>query len=282
MSIKKINLFIREITVIYFKRRAALLAKGLAYSILTGSIPLLFLAIYSSKYLLQLIPAYQSGFQIQLDTLIPKPLADVLIQQAVQLVDKRSWSAIGILGIAGVLLVTRGLFSSLENSLEMVMKSPKEKRLWTKQLLYLFLTVFAISLFFIASYVSTALTMLYKLTGISTSYLWLGTKTSSVILLWGAFVVIYRICYHGTMHAGVLFLVSFIVALVWQVVNYLGYSLVSFTGENAIFYGFLAGVVVFLVWSYLFAIFLFVGGIIISRYSQQHDAAKKGAFHVFR
>jgi uncharacterized BrkB/YihY/UPF0761 family membrane protein len=163
-----------------------------------------------------------------------------------------------------------------------VMKSPRQRRILTRQLLYLLLTAFAMVLFFAASYIRFAVIILFQQAHIPASFIGLGTKVLSMLLLWFGFMVIYRMCYHGTIHLPMLLFASFIVAAAWQLVNYLGMSIISYTGKNEVVYGFLAVVVVFLAWAYLFAIFLFIGGIIIARHSQSYAAKKTGAFYVFR
>jgi uncharacterized BrkB/YihY/UPF0761 family membrane protein len=84
------------------------------------------------------------------------------------------------------------------------------------------------------------------------------------------------------MHIPILLLVSLLVAIAWQAVNYLGVSVISISGKNEIVYGFLAVVIVFLAWTYLFSVLLFIGGIVIARHSQLRASKKNGALYVFR
>ncbi len=267
--------YIREILRRFFHSGGPLIAKGIAYSIIVGSVPLMFLALYSSTYLFQIAPPLQITFEIRLDEIFPEELADAVLTQAARLAAV-NWTEIGIVGLVGLMLVSQGIFSSLERGLSIVMRNKRRRSMWVNRLLYTVLTIFAISLFFAATYAHTYLKLLYKALEISPDYHFLARKTSSIILIWLALVVIYRICYRGRINYFALGIVSLVVAIMWQIINIAGSSLITISGQREIIYGMLATVVVFLLWSYIFALLLLLGGIIIASHSRDSQTRVPG------
>ncbi|MFW5775023.1 MAG: YihY/virulence factor BrkB family protein [Chitinivibrionales bacterium] len=260
--------YIHGIIKRFFHSGGPLIAKGIAYSIIVGSVPLLFLALYSTTYLFQFAPPLQLTLEIRLDEIFPEELADAILTQAARLAAV-SWAEIGIVGIAGLTFVSQGIFSSLERGLSIVMHYRRRRSMWANRLIYTLLTIFAITMFFTATYAHTYLKILYRALGIPPDYHFLARKTSSILLIWLALVVIYRICYSGKVNYYALTLVSLAVAIMWQVINIAGSSFITASGQREIIYGMLATVVVFLLWSYIFAWLLLLGGIIIATHSPQ-------------
>ncbi|MFP4417285.1 MAG: YihY/virulence factor BrkB family protein [Chitinivibrionales bacterium] len=260
--------YLHRILKRFFHSGGPLIAKGIAYSIIVGSVPLLFLALYSSTYFFAVAPPLQMTLEIRLDEIFPEELADAILTQAARLA-AFSWAEIGIVGIAGLLLVSQGIFSSLERGLSIVMYNRRRRSMWANRLIYTILTIFAITLFFAATYAHTYLKIYYGALGIPPGYHFLARKTSSIILIWLALVVIYRICYSNKINYLALVLVSLAVAIMWQLINIAGSSLITASGQREIIYGMLAMVVVFLLWSYIFGLLLLLGGIIIATHSPQ-------------
>ncbi len=260
----------RDVLAVFFKRRGPLAAKGIAYSLIVGSVPLLFLALYSGAYLLRIAPDLQVSLEIRLDELLPEELANAILKQAARLAGL-GLHKLGIIGLLGLILVSQGIFSSFEAGLSLVMHNPVRRTIWLSHLLYIVLTILAIALFFTASYLHAYVHLFYQYMGLPHNYQWLARKASSLLLIWGALVLIYRICYHGKINLLALFTVSIAVALMWQVVNIIGSSLITVSGSRQLIYGVLATVVVFLLWSYTFAFLLLVGGIVIAKHSRGAD-----------
>lgn len=261
---------IHDISRIYSRKNGTVLAKGIAYSFLIASIPLLFIALYISLLVFSDASEMQDMLLNRLSEIIPMQLAELIIKQVSEIALNKSWLKIGIIGFAGLFLVPRTLFASLENSLITVMDSPKRRNLIKRQLLYLILIIFAVTLFFTASYIHLIIKTILNFITLPFPIVVLGSKTLSTLLICFALIVIYRVCYHSSIKRVALVTVSLSIAFIWQVINFLGASIITISGKKEVVYGLLAGGVIFLFWAYIFAVLLLMGGIIIARQSRKH------------
>ncbi len=259
--------YVGDVVKTYFLRRGPLLARGIAFSILVGAVPLLVLALYGASTLFALAPVLKQTLVLRLDELLPAELANSIQSQAA-LIASHSWAEIGLVTLLALVIVAQGIFASVEGGLSIIMRCPQERRLWLDNLLYISLTVFAIVMFFAASYAHMFLNMLSELVGSPAWLGWLARKMTSLLILWSALAMIYRICYHGKVSLWGVLGVSAGIAIVWQFFNAAASSIITAMGQRELFYGFLASVVVFLLWAYTFAVLLLVGGIIIARHSK--------------
>lgn len=254
-----------DILRIYFRKNGTVLAKGIAYSFLITSIPLLFIALYICSLFFNDTTEIQNLITSKLSEIIPAQLAELIINQVSQIAISKSWLKIGIVGFIGLFLVPRQLFASLDNSLRAVMDSPKGRPLLVRQLLYFVLVIFAASLFFFASYFHLIIKTVLSFIDLPLFMIILGSKTLSTIFISAALMVIYRVCYHSSLNKKILIIVSTAIALLWQLINFAGASIITISGKNEFVYGLLAGGVVFLFWAYIFAVLLLIGGVIIAR-----------------
>jgi len=260
--------YISEILQIYSIKRGTILAKGIAYSFLITSIPLLFIAFYISTVFFSPTEEFQLLIRSRLAEIIPNQVAEYIVTYFFDMFHDRSWLKIGTIGIISLFIIPRGLFSSLENSLVTVMDSPNRRPILRRQFLYFLLIIVAICLFFFASYIYIVIKTLFAITQVPSRYYFLGSKVVSTFFISIALILIYRICYHETLKIPILMGVSFTVALIWQIINFLGASLITVSGKNELVYGVFASGFVFLVWAYIFAILLLLGGIIIARHNK--------------
>ncbi|MBD3393945.1 MAG: hypothetical protein GF418_17555 [Chitinivibrionales bacterium] len=258
--------YVTELTRTYFLRRGPLLARGIAFSFVAGAIPLLVLALYIASTLFAIVPQLRATLVLRLDALLPPEVAMAIQTQAVEIAS-HSWAEIGLLTLLILVLVAQGIFASIEGGLSMIMRCPQERHLWLDNLLYITLTLLAIILFFSASYIHMFIGMVYDFAGFPGGYRWFARKTTSLLVMWLALVMIYRVCYHGRMHIMALLGVSFCVAFLWLLLNEAASSVITSSGQRELIYGFLASVVVFLIWAYMFAVLLLAGGIVIARHS---------------
>jgi membrane protein len=257
---------IKKIFHTYFSRNGPLLAKGIAYTFLITVIPLLLISLSVIVSVFRLSPDLQATLRFQLQNLIPAQVADFLLDQMIRVAKQRSWMELGIIGSLGLLLVPRTFFSSVETALATVMDAPTRRPLLKRQLLFLSLTLLAIALFFTATYIHIIVGMIWKFMALEPQYELLGRKTFSLLLVWSSLVLLYRVCYHGRLHLAALLIVSLVVAVLWQGLNTLGSSFITASGKNQLVYGILAGGIVFLTWSYLFAMLLLLGGITMAHF----------------
>jgi len=266
--------YIASLIKAYFLRRGPLLARGIAFSFLVGAVPLLVLVLYGTSTLYDIAPQLRETVVLRLDELMPAQVAQVIQNQAAQIAS-HSWTEIGLVTLIIIIFIAQGVFASLESGLSIIMRCPQERHIWLDNLLYMTLTILAIMMFFAASYIHVFLNLFYDFAGFPDSLRWIARKTTSVIIIWLALVTIYRACYHGALNLWVLFGVSFLVASLWQLLNWGASSVIAASGQREFIYGFLASMVMFMLWAYMFAVLLLFGGIIIARHSR-YIAIRKG------
>ena len=260
--------YVSDILQTYARKRGPILAKGIAYSFLNTSIPLLFIGFYISTLLFSPTDELKQLFLLQLAEIIPQQVAEYLVTYLFEVILDRNWIKIGAIGMISLLIVPRGLFSCMERSLVTVMESPKDRPLLKRQFLYFLLIIAAICLFFFASYIFIGVKTIFILTKVPPKYYFLGSKAVSILFICTALIVIYRVCYHEKIESPILISVSLGVALIWQVINYIGTSIITISSKKELVYGIFASGAVFLLWAYIFAIFLLLGGIVIGKHTK--------------
>ena len=134
-------------------RRGPLLARGVAFSCIVGSIPLLVLFFYSASTIVTIVPQFRSAMDIRLDELLPGEIARIIQEQALQIAS-HSWTEVGIVTLIIFLFISQGVFASIEGALSIIMRCPQERHLWLDNIMYAILTILALMLFFCASYLT--------------------------------------------------------------------------------------------------------------------------------
>ncbi len=268
MIFKKVFLYFKDVFYTFSTKRGSLLAKGIAYSFLTGSIPLLFLTVSFASYLYKIIPTLQHGLEIKITEFLPPQIGKEVLSHLE--IITQGWAGIGIIGIVILIFVAKGIFDALEAGLSAVMDVKKRRKTLINQLFSFLLTFVAMVFFVIASLTDAILDFLFKIINIIPSFFhWSIAKLTSIAIFGFALFGIYKIFYREKLNIKWALSVSFVVSLVWQIVGYIGSFFIKASGRREFIYGILAGSVVFLLWMQIFAILILFGGIIIAKHSKK-------------
>jgi len=258
---------LKRLLVLYFSRNGPLFAKGIAYSLVLGTMPLLLLTTATAGYFYKNTPQIQSGLNNRVKDLVPGEFAELLSSNLASV--SHQWAEIGIAGVLVLLFVCKGIFDAMGSGLDGVMHVRHNRIRWVTHLYSVIFTVMAVLIFILASLDNVFISSVGKTLNFSlptTSYP-VVVKLFSFLLLSIAFTFMYVIYSPARVKLGVTVLVSLGVSLLWFLLGLGGRYFVVLTSRREIVYGVFAGTVLFLYWFQIFAHFFLLGGIIIGERS---------------
>ena len=259
---------LKLILSIYNHKRGNLLARGIAYSMLLATIPFLLMAIYGASLLFRDTAALQGALNLWLHNLVPEATADMVIVRVSDLFMSSSWKRIGILGLIMLFFTPQILFASMESALSVVMMPRKRTNFIVRQILYFLMQIFVVSLFFLFSIFSLWVNTTLSFTSVPPIVFILSSKIISLFIVWFSLIAIYSMVSGYKLHKKTLISVSFVIAFIWLIFNFIGSIIVTTSGRSEVIYGLLAGFVVLMFWAYIFSALLLLGGIVIAGRSE--------------
>ncbi|MBD3344674.1 MAG: hypothetical protein GF401_06395 [Chitinivibrionales bacterium] len=252
-----------RILKVYIMRHGPLLAKGIAYSLLMGCMPFLFLSFSLASLLYQALPDLHNTVHMQIAELLPAQTGDFIINT----IDSaaRGWASVGALGIAILLFVAKGIYESMESGISAIMGISKQRIIWRNQLYAILFTLIGILFLLTASVGEMLITAKLKRYPIPPVAYTLMIKAFSVFLLGFVIFTMYLIAGSGRIDLLYTFCVSLSIAVIWKLIGVAGQFVIIQSGRRAVIYGILASTVLFLFWLKVFAHLVLLGGVLISR-----------------
>ncbi len=265
MSKSSIVSWINDILATYIRRRGPLLAKGIAYSLLVGSMPFLFLSFSITSFLYKFAPHLQDAVSVQIDKFLPLQASEFLLEHIELAV--REWASVGVIGIAILLFVAKGIFESMESGISAIMGIDQKRAIWRSQLYAFLFTLTAILFLIGASIGNTFFTAWLRTFSLHPMIYTTILKTFTIMILTFGIFTLYSIAAGGKLRPFISLFISLLVAILWRLAVIGGKIVIIQSGKRAIIYGILAGSVLFLFWLKIFAHLILFGGIIIQRSS---------------
>lgn len=267
---------IGKVVLLYFRRKGPLFAKGIAYSLLVGSIPLLLMTASVASYLYNIVPQVQTGLHWRIRDVMPETVAAPFILHIERMAS--SWAEIGVAGILILIMVSKGIFDAVGSGLTGVMGAGHHRRPVIAHIYSVLLTIISIVLFVVVSLDSFLIRTFVEATGVSTPVVdtyTLLASAFSIFLLGTALLLMYlafspmRI---STLYAGC---VSYIVSCLFHILGAAGKFFVGMFARYRLIYGVFSGSVLFLVWLQFFAHLVLIGGMLISRHGTNWTKTRK-------
>lgn len=255
---------IKRVLSIYFAKKGNLLARGIAYSMLITSIPFLLISIYVASLVFQDTAALQGALNIWIHDLVPEASADLVILRVSEILQDARWKRVGVTGLVLMFIAPQILFASIESALSVVMMPRKRHHFVIRQILYILMHIFVVSLFFLFSIFSLWFNTALSFTQLPTIIYLFSSKITSLLIVWLTLMAIYRMSIHRKIRFTIVAKVSIVISLIWLIFNYFGSLLITASGRNELIFGILAGFILLMVWAYLFSALLLLGGIVIS------------------
>jgi membrane protein len=254
----------RDLIYTYVNRRGPLLAQGIAYSLLIGSMPLVLLAAAVAGYLYGTFPQLQLGLHRKLLLYVPEEVARSLLSQVDHVAS--GWAGMGIVSVVGLLFVSKSIFDALSSGLAGMMEGSRQRSYWANQACTFLLTLFAVALFIAISLDDMVIHLALARAGLH-AHAWLYRAMSSafsVLLLAVGLLLIYLVFSHVKLHFWRTLATAIVVSLLWHAAGYGGRLLVNLSARYRLIYGVLAGIVLFLFWLRIFAHLVLMGGLFVA------------------
>lgn len=240
----------------YIRVGGPLLAKGLAFSLLLGLVPLMFFLL-SLQVIFGSTPTVEF-FQSSMFAFLPEDVRGTLVSQVLSF----TGAGVGIVTIITFLGTSVALFDGLEMALTAVLASDRRKfhvgRLVSVAFLGLIVILFyAASLFggLVETTVDAAGGNTLLVTALSRA---IGALVSALVLM-----LIYVVFAGRRLRLGVTFLVSLGASVLWQLVLALGGALSQLAASRLLVYGALAFAIMLLIYMRILAELVILGGILV-------------------
>ncbi len=238
------------------------LSSGIAFNILITLIPFIMLLLalfgtylYNDQEVLSHIRDYIRNVVPALDPKIMKNLADVI----------RNRQIVGIVGLAGLLWFSTGVFSSLRIALNIVFRVENNRGMLRGFGIDLLMILLAGMLFLGSMALSSAVTFLQGYEGhihmaIGPTVQWILKYLLPFFLTISMFFLIYKIVPNELIHLKSALQAAFFTGLLWESAKHLFAWYVTHLAGYSIFYGSLSTVIVSVLWVYYSATILLLGG----------------------
>ena len=252
----------------YLRHNGPLFARGIAYSLLLGSMPLLLLGLAAASYLYEQAPDLQSRLEELLATVLPEQVTELMMENLTSFTG--DWARFGGIGLIIMFLVSKGIFDAIGNGLIGVTGARRHRIPWVDHFYSLALTLLTIMIVVLAAMDNVLLTYL---PGVLDNALGIdiypaAIRVFTLTLMTVALFIIYALYATVRLHMLPLLTVALAVSLLWYGLGYGGQTLVLFTGRRTLLYGVLAGAVLFLFWLQIFSHLILLGGMVIFRWSE--------------
>lgn len=252
---------IHEIRVLFGQRMVPLMAAGLAFHLLLGLIPFVFITAALAGFVFKNQAVTETNLYDTLLGLLPPGAGEAVLDNISSLV--QSWQGFGILGLVSLFFVAAGLFESIEWSINGAMGSRRKASFLRKRLNTITYVMGAMLFFSVAAVGDYAFQLLVAAPGLSelASAFHIPRRAFSM----GAFAVFLLILYLSIpAHRPRIWravVVALIVAGAWAILQKLGATVTVYISQRHAVYGALAGGALFLTWMYLLATFILVGAL---------------------
>jgi len=251
-----------------------MMAAGVAFYFLLGLVPFLFITLAIAGYVFRKNPAFYEMLSANLLGLLPPGLGEKILLQINTAAS--NWQTFGALGFFTLILVSMGLFESIDWGINGAMGTRKKVGFLKGRLIFLAYVTGAILFFSIAAVADHMIQLVLAAPALEELVAYLNIPRRAFSM--GVFAIFLFVLY-ATIPArppkiirG--FIMALIVAAIWGYLQKMGASLtVSVTRRHAI-YGALAGGTVFLTWMYLLALLILLGATILDVWERRGRGSK--------
>jgi membrane protein len=245
----------------YTRRLVPFMAAGIAFYFLLGLIPFLFITTAVSGLLFRRNPEAFSSLSQNMLAILPPGLGDRILVTLASTVD--SWHTFGALGLVALILVSMGLFESIDWGINGAMGATKRISFIKSRLLfmaYVFGAVVFLSLGAVADYTVSIVLAAPAFEPI-TSHIPRRTLSMAGIGLF-LFILYLTIPVKIPKWYRAL-IVAFAVASIWALIQLMGAELTVYITRRHAIYGALAGGTFFLTWMYMFSMLILMGATVL-------------------
>ncbi len=241
----------------YEQVHGPLLTKGLSFSLIVGTIPLLLMLFVAGSLLVT--PEIVTILEGEFLRFLPGSVRERLLGGVENYTQNPG--SLSVITVFFFLLAVNNLFFDVYRTVAVGLGtewSPRRGRLAALAASALLLVIL-----YVAALASTAAGVLGRLYPVPELVVFLGGRGVSALFAAGAFYAIFRVAAGGPLRTGRTLLIALGAAIAWQVIFTLGGATVRVAGSRFVAYGVLAWAIVFLVFMRLMAEILLYSALLI-------------------
>ena len=261
--------YCKDIFMRFNHAHGSLFAKGIAYSVILSTIPFIMLFIFISSIILKQNGELSRILLSYLGDIIPIESAQYLSERLLSYITIDSWSNMKIGGIIAMIFIPYSLLFSVERGLSSVMSNLSRRKLHHQIFFTLLFQTAIITTLFTSLYSFMFITTLEDYVTLPLFYRIYASDSFSIIMISMLLIVVYRMSYGAYLKRRILILVSISISIIWKFFNYFAATIITVSGKNELLYGIFAGGVVLMVWAYIFAMMLLIGGVVIAKETER-------------
>ncbi len=254
----------RNLTAKYYKRNGPLLAKGLAFSLVLGTMPIFFLTLTISAYIYKVTPGLQELVTGQLLDFLPANLSTLLLTQIHRLANRAG--SLGLITIAIFIVTSVALFDSLEGAMS-AMLSSKRRKFHHARLISLSLMSGVVIVYYLTVALSATAHYFKDFLSLPPQLFYWGSKFTS--LLFFAFILLglYYIFSRRRLRFFPTLAIACISSFIWQLIGAAGSRLIQYAGGQLLVYGAITWMIIFLSYMRLLAELLIISSLLVGEFS---------------
>ncbi len=258
--------FVRGVWRKYRRNNGPLLAKGLAFSFVWGTVPLLFV-VFMLRFVL-VTPAVLDVVSDQLLAFMPEEMRSDLVRQLLGLTIGRTGA--GIVTVVAFIVAAIALFDSLEQAISTMLGSSR-RRLHFRKALSIVLTTGVIFLFYLIALAAPAgrfFARFFQLPELL--FYWITRLTTGsvfALILFG----LQRLFARRRLKFRPSIVIALLTSVLWQLVSYAGGAVFQAAGARYLVYGAIAWAIIFLLFMRILAELIVFSSILVAEFSPSEE-----------
>lgn len=256
----------------YDNHNGPLLAKGLAFSLLIGAVPLLFFVVSLRGYLGN--PKIQEFIATQLLAFLPQNLRFEFLRQITDLSSR--WQTLPSVTVVIFVLTSFNLFDNLERVMSTMLAAGR-RRFWLGRAISFLLMVGFIVISYAAALVSSVARIAAEYVTSRPTLLFASAKVVSGLLTAFLLTGLYYLFARRKLRFGPTFAVALVCAVIWNLVGFAGGWVVRRAGARFVIYGAITSGVIVLVFLRLLAEIIVVSSSVVAALSPPAKLAFSGS-----
>jgi membrane protein len=254
----------RDLPAKYYKRNGPLLAKGLAFSLVLGTMPIFFITLTISAYIYKVSPGLQELVTGQLLDVLPANLSTLLLTQIHRLASRAG--SLGLITIAIFIVTSIALFDSLEGSMS-AMLSSKRRKFHHARLISLSLMSGVVIVYYLTVALSATARYFKDFLSLSPQLFYWGSKFTSGLFFAFILLVLYYLFSRRRLRFFPTLTIACISSFFWQLIGAAGSRLIQYAGGQLLVYGAITWIIIFLTYMRLLAELIIISSLLVGEFS---------------
>ncbi len=254
----------RDLPAKYYKRNGPLLAKGLAFSLVLGTMPIFFLTLTISAYIYKVSRGLQELVTGQLFDFLPESLSTLLLTQIHRLASRAG--SLGLVTIVVFIVTSVALFDSLEGAMS-AMLSSKRRKFHHARLISLSLMSGVVIVYYLTVALSAAAYYFKDFLSLPLQLFYWASKFTSALFFAFILLGLYYIFSRRRLRFFPTLAIACTSSFVWQLIGAAGSRLIQYAGSQLLVYGAITWLIIFLAYMRLLAELIIISSLLVAEFS---------------